>query len=88
MAYKLNPVLGKEKTDEIRYEIDREFGPDEINDLIYENTNLKYKKLDDQVPFICGSFTGWRYRRMISLEQFNRELDPEEPVDPFDIAAT
>ena len=39
---------------------------------MYENTNIKYKKTENKVPFICGSFTGWRYRKMVSLEEFNR----------------
>ena len=88
MAYKLNPVLSKDKTEEIRYEIDREFGPQDINDLVHENTNVKYRDLANQVPFICGSFTGWRYRKMISLEEFNMSLDQEDPVDPFEIACS
>ena len=72
MCYKLNPILSKDKTEEIRYEVDRDFIENETNELVYENTDVKYSQLDNQVPFICGSFTGWRYRRMISLEQFNR----------------
>ena len=87
MCYKLNPILSKDKTDEIRFEIDRDFGEQEEKDAMYENTNLKYSKLENQVPFVCGSFTGWRYRRMIPLEDFNRSYD-EEQEDPFDIACS
>ena len=86
MCYKLNPILSKGKTEEIRFEIDRDFGPQEAADLMHENTNVKYSQLDNQVPFVCGSFTGWRYRRMISLEDFNRRF--EEYVDPFEIAVS
>jgi len=86
MCYKLNPILSKEKTDEIRWEIDRDFGEQEDADLVYENTNVKYSQLENQTPFVCGSFTGWRYRKMISLEEFNRRF--EEPVNAFDIACS
>ena len=68
MCYKLNPVINKDKTEEIRFEIDREFGAEEDQDLLHVNGNLKYSALDNQVPYICGSFTGWRYRKMLSLE--------------------
>ena len=71
MCYKINPILPKDKTEEISFEIDRDFGPQEDADQMYENTNKKYNELPDQVPFICGSFTGWQYRRMIELEAFN-----------------
>ena len=46
-AYKLNPVLSKDKTEEIRFEIDRDFGPEEVNDLIYEDTSVKYSSFDN-----------------------------------------
>ena len=74
MAFKLNPVLDKEKTDEIRFEIDRDLGEEDPMELIYENTNVKYRNLKNQVPYICGSFTGWRYRKMTSLEDFTKNL--------------
>ncbi len=86
MAYKLNPILTKGKTEEIRWEIDREFGEQEDKDIVYENTNIKYSHQENQVPFVCGSFTGWRYRKMTLLEDFNRKY--EEYVDPFDIATS
>ena len=47
MCYKINPVLGKAKTEEIRFEIDRDFGPDEEEDLMHSNTNLKYSGIDN-----------------------------------------
>jgi len=47
MCYKLNPILTKEKTDEIRWEIDREFGEQEDADLVYENTNVKYSQMEN-----------------------------------------
>lgn len=47
MCYKLNPILTKEKTDEIRWEIDRDFGEQEDADLVYENTNVKYSQIEN-----------------------------------------
>ena len=87
MCYKLKPILSKEKTEEIRFEIDREYGPEEEGDLMHCNANVKYSALENQVPYICGSFTGWRYRKMLSLEEFNKNLD-EHPIDPFEIACS
>ena len=37
--------------------------------------NLPYEKLEDKVPLICGSFTGWRYRKMIPLHEFTMIID-------------
>ena len=51
---------------------------------MYENTNVDYRQLPDQVPFVCGSFTGWRYKKMLSLEEFNEGFD--ERGDPFEMA--
>ena len=41
----------------------------------------------NQVPYICGSFTGWRYRKMISLEEFNKSYE-KEIIDPFELAVS
>lgn len=84
MCHKMNVILNKEKTQEIRFEIDHEFGQQEDADIMYENTNVKYSQLEDQVPFVCGSFTGWRYRRMTTLEEFNEKYEPRE--DAFELA--
>ena len=86
-AYQLNPVLSKEKTDEVRFEIDRDLVDEDPGELIYENTNVKYRYLENQVPYICGSFTGWRYRKMIPLEEFTKQLaHGGEAIDPYEIA--
>ena len=84
MCYKMNPILPKDKTEEIRFEIDREFGEQEESDVMYENGNVKYSSLADQVPLVCGSFTGWRYLRMLELEEFNERYEPRQ--DEFEIA--
>ena len=67
MAYKLDPVLNKEQTELLRYEIDKDFS-EEQNRQNFVNGNLKYSQLDDQVPYLAGSFTGWRYLKMYNLE--------------------
>ena len=48
LAYKMDPVLNKEQTEIVRYEIDRDFGPQDDNDHMHCNANLEYKKLQDQ----------------------------------------
>ena len=47
MCYKLKPILSKEKTEEIRFEIDREYGPEEEGDLMHCNANVKYSALEN-----------------------------------------
>ena len=42
MAYKLDPILDKQQSEIIRFEIDRNFGKDEDKDLYYVNGNLSY----------------------------------------------
>ena len=37
---------------------------------------MKYSEFDDRVPYLAGSFTGWRYMKMIDLEELNRSKDP------------
>ena len=69
----------------MRYEIDRDFGQDEDADLIHCNGGLEYEQLDDQIPYLCGSFTGWRYIKMQSLEEFNKKHD-QDLRTPFEIA--
>ena len=83
MAYKLDPVFNKEQSEIVRLEIDQDFGKDEETDLLHCNGNLEYKKLDNQVHYLCGSFTGWRYLKMQSLEEFNRKNDRDlkEPIE-------
>ena len=85
MAYKLDPILDKQQSEIIRFEIDRNFGKDEDKDLYYVNGNLSYDDQEDRVPYLCGSFTGWRYLKMISLEDKCRSLD-EELKSPFELA--
>ena len=85
MAFKLNPIFDKEQTEIVRFEVDRDFGEQDEKDLFFCNGGVKYSQLENQVPYICGSFTGWRYRKMFNLEDFNRRLEVEK-VSPFDIA--
>jgi hypothetical protein len=43
--------------------------------LGFENGNLPYESLKDKVPYIAGSFTGWRYKSMRPLHEWTREVD-------------
>ena len=84
MCYKINPILPKDKAEKIRFEIDSDFGAGEEGDKMFENTNVDYNELPDKTPYLCGSFTGWRYFRMQSLEDFCAQFD--ERREPFKIA--
>ena len=47
--------------------------------LGYANGSLPYDELDDKTPYLCASFTGWRYRKMRLLCDWTREMDPDPP---------
>jgi len=32
--------------------------------------NLPYEELEDKIPYLAGSFSGWRYKKMIPLHHF------------------
>jgi hypothetical protein len=34
-----------------------------------------YSELDNRVPYITGSFTGWRYKKMMPLHEFTKSID-------------
>ena len=51
----------------------------------FENGNLPYESLKDKVPYIAGSFTGWRYKSMRPLHEWTREVD-KQVIDPFEMA--
>ena len=85
-AFKMTPILNKEQTEVVRFEIDRDFGEQDQEDLFYCNPNVKYSQMENQTPYICGSFTGWRYRKMYKLEEFTRNLEGES-TSPFELAA-
>jgi hypothetical protein len=40
----------------------------------YVDGALNYDQLEDQVPYISGNFTGWRYRKMIPVYQMCRNI--------------
>ena len=42
---------------------------------MYTNGNLKYSALEDQIPYLCASFTGWRYMKMYELSKFNERFE-------------
>jgi len=86
MCYKLKPILSREKTIEIMFEVDRNFEGQDASDNMYTDASVKYSALENQVPMLCGSFTGWRYKKMIPLEEFNRQF--ETAPRPFDVAVS
>ena len=85
MAYKLDPIFNKQHSEIVRYEIDLEFGQDEDAEFVHCNGGLAYEDLDDRIPYLCGSFTGWRYIKMHSLGDFCREHDTKLET-PFEHA--
>ena len=42
LCYKMTPIVLADKTEEIRFEIDRDFGEQDDPDLMYQNNNVKY----------------------------------------------
>jgi len=43
--------------------------------------NLDYNELSDRQPYITGSFTGWRYKKMIPLHEFTKQMDKDaQPI--------
>ena len=53
--------------------------------IAFTDTSVGYSKLENQVPYLAGTFNGWRYQKMFNLEEFNTVRD-EEPPDPFEVA--
>ncbi len=47
--------------------------------------NLSYSELADRVPYITGSFTGWKYKQMTLLSEFCKTLDTNYK-DPLEVA--
>ena len=86
-AFTLNPVFKEDEDEPIRWEIDSTLGdesqPDYDPGLGFTRGNVPYEQLEDKVPILAGSFTGWRYRKMVPLHEFTRArdkdfIDPEE----------
>ena len=88
-AYVLNPILDSEEADVLRLQVNQlsESGEDiHANPgLGFVNGSLPYDELPDRVPYITGTFTGWRYKQMTPLHEFTKALDPDY-LSPFDEA--
>jgi len=56
----------------------REVGPG----IGFVDGHLPYEDLDDGVPYLTGSFTGWRYRKMLRVSDMCKEM-VSDYVDPF-----
>ena len=48
----------------------------------FVNGHLGYDELDDGVPYLTGSFTGWRYRKMLQVSEVCKEMVGDY-VEPF-----
>lgn len=57
--------------------------PVEDPGLGYEKV-LTYRELEDRVPYLVGSFTGWRYKKMIKLSEFTK-MNDKQYVDPINV---
>ena len=90
-AYILNPTMGDSDTERIRALIDLPEDHENTEDpkvypgLGFARGNLSYEDLDDRVPYLTGSFTGWRYRKMIPVHEFCQRID-KNYRDPLKIA--
>jgi len=81
LAYKLTPIFNGETAETIRYEIDRV----EVEDpgLGHTKGSVSYEELTEREPYLAGSFTGWRYKKMIPLQDFSRGHD-KDYKEPFE----
>lgn len=86
-AFVLNPILPSDKSEKLRFEIDAESIYDEEPGLGHVKGNLSYEELQNKIPYIAGSFTGWRYKQMIPLHQFAMDID-HDYKDPIEIGKT
>jgi len=50
--------------------------------LGHVNGAVSYDELDDGVPYLAGSFTGWRYKKMERVHDICKSMNPEY-VDTF-----
>jgi hypothetical protein len=56
-------------------EIEKSDDPRIYPGLGFSIGNLSYEELDDRVPYLTGSFTGWRYKKMIPIHEFTKMID-------------
>jgi hypothetical protein len=54
--------------------------------LGFVDGSVPYSQLMDRSPYIAGSFTGWRYKRMMPIHEFTMMLAKSEVGDPVLIA--
>ena len=81
-AFKLDPIFNKDKTEIMRFQIDQDYSEQGI---AFTDASVGYSKLENQTPYVAGTFNGWRYQKMYNLEEFNRSHD-DDPPDPFEVA--
>ena len=94
-AFRLNPVFtsasgnGKE-AELIRFEIDRiPAGMFESEEgkldpgLGHTDGSLTYEEMENKVPYLAGSFTGWRYMKMKNVFDLCTECDTDY-TEPYE----
>jgi hypothetical protein len=86
-----------DEAEKIRFEIDKfpgglvepteAEGTDPVFEpgLGFDDGTATYKNLENKVPYLTGSFTGWRYKKMRPLFDVLTELD-EDYMPAFDLA--
>jgi hypothetical protein len=52
--------------------------------LGFDNGDVSFEEMDDAVPYICGSFNGWRYQKMRKVYDLCSELDSENFMPVWD----
>ena len=91
-AYILNPILPASETEIVSYQIDLVESEIDTNNenldmnpgLGHVKGNLTYEEFEDRIPYITGSFTGWRYKKMRPIHEWCMKLDIE-PTDPLEL---
>jgi hypothetical protein len=81
-----SPGQGSSDLERIRFEIDKV--PQKLFDSVDpspdtdpEHGSAAYDDLDDKVPYLAGSFTGYQYRKMRSVYDFCSSVDEEANFD-------
>jgi hypothetical protein len=67
LAFRLTPVLSADNAKAVAFEIDQvEVQEGEIG---FKNGQADYHELEEKIPYLAGSFTGWRYKSMHVLHE-------------------
>lgn len=77
-AFTLNPMFDESEANTIHVQID---AADQGTGFV--DGTLPYDMMEDKTPLIAGSFTGWRYKKMMPLHEFTKSIDKEyqDPIE-------